>query len=182
MSILNKIILLFLLGSFILADASTDKQKMILEYSKNREYIVSKLTQAKYLSQDYNLSYTIEEFGEYFAITISPIETLRLQEALYILFRVDFPSLFYVHISTNNLQIQKSTPQQTTLLLESLEKVDEGKIINHLKSFHLWIEKWYILLLLFILGLYFYYKKVKKIAEIQKMQNSFEKSQEQIDL
>ena len=115
-------------------------------------------------------------------ISISPIETIRLQEALFVLFRADFPTLFYVNESENSVQIKNIDPKQTTLLLESLEKVDKGEIIQYLKNLHLWIEKWYILLILFILGLYFYYRKVKELSEIRIMQNSFERKQDQVNL
>ncbi len=182
MNLVNKIIILCILGSFTLLEAFSQSQKMILESSKNKEQILIKLSQAKKLSQEYNLSYTLEKFGDYFVISISPIETIRLQEALFVLFRADFPTLFYVNESENSVQIKNIDPKQTTLLLESLEKVDKGEIIQYLKNLHLWIEKWYILLILFILGLYFYYRKVKELSEIRIMQNSFERKQDQVNL
>jgi len=181
MTLFYKIILLVILSSYTLLEASVNQQKIILEYSKNPEYITTKLQEAQSLSKEYNLSYRVEQFSDYFTITIAPIETVELQESLYMLFQPRFPRLFVVNISSNRKESKIESAKKTTLLLESLENVDEKEVIESLRKVHSWIEKWYILLILFILGLYFFYRKYKEISEIQNIQEQFAHNQDRMN-
>ncbi len=179
MSTLKVVVVFLLLGLSLYASSY---QKIILENSRDREYLEDRLSTAKELSKGYNIEYHIEKFGNYLAITISPIKSSKMVESLYLLFTPHFPNIFVV---TQHKTIDKESSKQTTLMMESIEKIErinESDILEYIKNIQRWLDKWYILIIIALLGLYFYYRRVIKISDIQNMQNEFSKEQDRINL
>jgi hypothetical protein len=179
MSSLKKILIFLILGVSLYA---SPYYKIILEYDKDQESLKSSLSMAKELSKGYNIEYHIEQFGLYRAITISPIGTIEMVESLYLLFRPHFPDIFMVTYQ-NNQKVERA--KETTLMIESIKKIDRVKrsdILEYLKGLQQWLDKWYILIIIALLGLYFYYRRVIKISDIQDMQSEFSKEQDKINL
>ena len=179
MSSIREILLLLILSTILNANSY---QKIILDYSRDRDSIKSRLNNAKELSKGYNLKYNIEDFGNYFAITISSTDGTSIPESLYLTLTPHFPDMFIINQTNNQNRPQG---QQTTLLAESIKKIEEVKksdIVEYTRDIHRWLDKWYILIILTLLGFYFYYRKLIKISDIQTMQSDFSKDQDRMSL
>jgi hypothetical protein len=131
--------------------------------------------EAKELEDRYHLRYKRITLGEYYAISISPIESIDSKQSLTILLKPLFPKLFFIDRDIKSSKIKK---RYITSPSNSLDK-------DHLKGYvsktHTWLEKWHVLIILLLLGGFFYYRKRVEIRDIKELQMTLSNDQDSIE-
>jgi len=143
-------------------------------------------TKAKKLEDRYHLVYKKIKLGEYYAISISPIESIDSKQSLTILLKPLFPKLFFIDKDIQSNKIKKiyiPTPidNSDSSIIEISDTLDQKHLEEYISKTHMWLEKWHVLIILLLLGGFFYYRKRVQIKHIKKLQTILSNDQEHIE-
>jgi len=174
--------------------ADISPQYMILGADKNRDKVIKRLSivqdifdRDNNLQNRYNLHSELISLGDYYAIKISPINRYKTKEYLTILLKPRFPNLFTVDIyqydKIKNEKYYVIAPENSDNLSNILlDSIDKDHIKKYAEETHYWIERWHALIVLLLLGGFFYYRGRYQIASIKLQQQDLSKEQDAIEV
>ena len=203
MRVINSLIfsLALQLSTSISLQAEEINQTLILSADINKTKVLQNLTEiemlfqnnkeAKYLKEKYNIKSQLVTYDIYYTITISPIKTVVSKKSFILLLKPYFDDIFVINNNLddskqikekNNDRVSYREVKQTTLAEESLAKIDEQKIHHYLTQAYKWLDKWHALVVITLLGIFFYYRRVRQITEIKSMQEELTEEQHRVEI
>jgi hypothetical protein len=201
----NFFILLFILSLLTptqtTLQAKEIDQEIILSIDKNKTKVLKNLVkikdifsnniEAKFLYEKHKIKSKIVKYGTYNTITISPIETIAVKKTIVLLLEPYFDDIFIINNDVSSLEkseeknidtyIQREMIQ-TTLMQESLEKINKDKVKEYTIKTHMWLDKWHALIVMTLLGIFFYYRRLRKLSEIKMMQDQLTEEQNRVEI
>ena len=194
-------ILLLLTPTQTTLQAKEIDQEIILSIDKNKTKVLKNLVkiedifsnniEAKFLYEKHKIKSKIVKYGTYNTITISPIETIEVKKTIVLLLEPYFDDIFIINNDLTSLEkseeknidtyIQRETIQ-TTLMQESLEKINKDKVKEYTIKTHMWLDKWHALIVMTLLGIFFYYRRLRKLSEIKMMQDQLTEEQNRVEI
>lgn len=203
MRVINSLIfsLALQLSTSISLQAEEINQTLILSADINKTKVLQNLTEiemlfqnnkeAKYLKEKYNIKSQLVTYDIYYTITISPIKTVVSKKSFILLLKPYFDDIFVINNNlddSNQIKEKNNDSQsyrevkQTTLAEESLAKIDEQKIHHYLTQAYKWLDKWHALVVITLLGIFFYYRRVRQFTEIKSMQEELTEEQHRVEI
>lgn len=175
--------------------------KIIFGIDKNRTVLADNLSfvknlftkniKAQELESRCNLNFILVSYGEYRAIELSPIKTLKCRQSIILLLKPYFPDLFVVNNKENNddRAIQKlyqpvivdSHPKQTTVSIELIKTIEDENTVNHIINIQSWLDKWHALIVILLLGGFFSYRRSNQLKKMKEQQKVLSDEQDTIE-
>jgi len=185
--------LIFIILCFtIFLSAHIVNDKLILDYSNNKNDLLNKLYSVeKFLIDDilnvklfdeYGLTTQIEKIGNFYILTIKPIRYKNVKLDLEVLLNQTYPNMFFIS-NINSKVIKKKVIKKniTKRNIEPIFTVPEIKQITFIKVINNIGLEWIALLFLSIIGLLYSLYNRKKSILIDKNQNKLKENQSEVE-
>lgn len=167
-----------------------DKNETIVKHNLAfTKKLFEKNIEAQALQNRNNFSFDIVSYGDYQAIEFSPIVNLHMQQALVFFLKPYFLDLFVVkreHPQREGMKIYQPLvvdyhSKQTTAALEIMERLENKDMIDELLNIQNRLKKWHVLIVILLLGIFFYYRRFNQIKKMKEQQKELSAEQYTIE-
>ncbi|RLA71871.1 MAG: hypothetical protein DRG30_08000 [Epsilonproteobacteria bacterium] len=193
----------FIFSTFLITSlyAENISSKIIFGVDKNKTVVADNLSfvknlfvkeiKAQELQSRCDLNFTLISYGDYRAIELSPITTLKNRQSIILLLKPHFLDLFVINNNADykDRQIHKvyqpitidSYPEQTTVAIELIKKLEDESIVDHILGMQSWLDKWHALIVILLLGGFFYYRRFSQFTKMKEQQKILSKEQDKME-
>ncbi|HIP20688.1 MAG TPA: hypothetical protein EYG70_06155 [Sulfurimonas sp.] len=133
------------------------------------------------LKEKYLFDFSIEPYGEYNALIISPMKDDSLRNKLLVLLAPQFPDIFYVMSETKSIDISK---YPSVKALNGSPKISTTSATLHKKE-KSWFDEmglqWFAIWLLAVIGLILSIRNRRKMGQLERTQKEIKVEQKNIE-
>jgi len=138
-------------------------------------------TATRILQEKYNLELKMEILDEYKVVVIKPIESTVLRNELLILLSPVFKDVFYITYHREENQIKPTPIVNIKYIEKETREIEELKKSKNFLLDEVGLQ-WLALWVLSIVGLFLSIKSRRKVAALDKTQQSLKNKQEKIEI
>ncbi len=196
---LHQYIRFFVIFTFFITSlyAENISSKIIFGVEKNEIALANNLSfvknlfekniKAQELQAKCDFDFNLVSYGEYGTIELSPIKTLKDRQSIILLLKPHFPDLFVINNNADrqNKKIHKvhidPHPKQITVDIELLEKLKYENKVDHALDIQNWLNKWYALIVILLLGGFFSYRRSNQLKRMNEQQKILSREQDTVE-